>query len=188
MYRGDYGLVGIELSMFSHKLEAQLRFQNIPWHWHFKTMERTPDIEARTGTHFIPALITPEKWMIHDTIALGPLLHDRFRNAPAFLPIGRQSGAEQVEHLFGREILDFLDRSAFHLLQEHRGRRLTDATSVAVEPRVADGALVVDLQFHLHHVAAQRIIAMGKSVRRLHLAEVTRVFIMVEYDLLIKLS
>ena len=31
MYRGDYGLVGIELSMFSRKLEAQLRFQNIPW-------------------------------------------------------------------------------------------------------------------------------------------------------------
>lgn len=82
MYRGDYGLVGIELSMFSRKLEAQLRFQNIPWSWHFKTMERTPGIEARTGTHFIPALITPEKWMIHDTIALGPLLHDRFRSVP----------------------------------------------------------------------------------------------------------
>ena len=59
--------------MFSRKLEAQLRFQNIPWSWHFKTMERTPGIEARTGTHLIPALITPEKWMIHDTIALGPL-------------------------------------------------------------------------------------------------------------------
>tara|TARA_R110002049_G_scaffold56036_1_gene154850 strand:+ start:3532 stop:4584 length:1053 start_codon:yes stop_codon:yes gene_type:complete len=82
MYQGDYGLVGIELSMFSRKLEAQLRFQNIPWYWHFKTQERTADIEARTGTHFIPALITPEKWMIHDTIALGPLLNDRFHGTP----------------------------------------------------------------------------------------------------------
>ena len=82
MYRGEYGLVGSEMSMFTRKLEAQLRFQHIPWYWHFKTQERTAAIEARTGTHFIPALITPEKWMIHDTIALGPLLNDRFHQTP----------------------------------------------------------------------------------------------------------
>ena len=82
MYLGDYGLVGSELSMFSRKLEAQLRFQNIPWYWHFKTEENNAEIEARVGTHFIPALITPEKWMIHDTIALGPLLNDRFHQSP----------------------------------------------------------------------------------------------------------
>jgi glutathione S-transferase len=82
MYKGEYGLVGSELSMFTRKLEAQLRFQNIPWYWHFKTEARKAAIEARTGTHFIPALITPEKWMIHDTIALGPLLNDRFHQTP----------------------------------------------------------------------------------------------------------
>lgn len=82
MYLGDYGLVGSELSMFTRKLEAQLRFQGIPWYWSFKTQARTVEVEARTGTHFIPALITPDKWMIHDTIAIGPFLHDRFRHAP----------------------------------------------------------------------------------------------------------
>jgi len=82
MYRGDYGLVGSEMSMFTRKLEAQLRFQSIPWYWHFKTQERTAEIEARAGTHFIPVLMTPEKWMIHDTIALGPLLNDRFHQRP----------------------------------------------------------------------------------------------------------
>ena len=82
MYRGNYGLVGNQMSMFTRKLEAQLRFQGIPWNWHFKTREGGPLIEARTGSHFIPALITPEKWMIHDTIALGPLLNDRFHGAP----------------------------------------------------------------------------------------------------------
>ena len=82
MYRGDYGLVGNQMSMFTRKLEAQLRFQGIPWYWHFKTREGGPLIEARTGTHFIPALMTPEKWMIHDTIALGPMLNDRFYGAP----------------------------------------------------------------------------------------------------------
>ena len=82
MYRGEYGLVGAELSMFSRKLEAQLRFQQIPWYWHFKTEENSAAIEARIGTHFIPALITPDKWMIHDTIALGPFLNDRFQEIP----------------------------------------------------------------------------------------------------------
>lgn len=82
MYRGEYGLIGVELSMFTRKLEAQLRFQNIPWHWQYKTMEATADIEARTGTHFVPALATPEKWMIHDTIVLGPMLNDRFCETP----------------------------------------------------------------------------------------------------------
>lgn len=82
MYRGEYELVGNELSMFTRKLEAQLRFQHIPWRWHFKTLERAPAIEARAGTHFIPALRTPEKWLIHDTIALGPLLNDRFSETP----------------------------------------------------------------------------------------------------------
>jgi len=82
MYRGQYGLYGAELSMFSRKLEAQLRFQNIPWSWHFKTPELAKDIETRSGTHFIPALITPENWVIHDTIALGPMLHHRFKKTP----------------------------------------------------------------------------------------------------------
>ena len=93
MYRGEYGLVGGEMSMFTRKLEAQLRFQNIPWYWHFKTQERTATIEARTGTHFIPALITPEKWMLHDTIALGPLLNDRFHQTPVIphTPLQRAS-------------------------------------------------------------------------------------------------
>jgi len=82
MYPGDYGLVGNELSFFTRKLEAQLRFQHIPWYWHFKTEERRADIETRTGTHFIPVLMTPDKWMIHDTIAIGPMLNDRFPEVP----------------------------------------------------------------------------------------------------------
>ena len=31
MYQGDYRLVGNELSLFTRKLEAQLRFQRLPW-------------------------------------------------------------------------------------------------------------------------------------------------------------
>lgn len=42
MYRGEYALVGSELSFFTRKLEDQLRFQRIPWHWQFKTEARRP--------------------------------------------------------------------------------------------------------------------------------------------------
>lgn len=79
MYRGQYQLVGSEMSFFTRKLEAQLRCQQIPWRYLFKTESRKAELEAKAGTHFIPLLITPDKWLIHDTIAIGPLLSDRFR-------------------------------------------------------------------------------------------------------------
>ena len=79
MYRGEYQLVGSEMSFFTRKLEAQLRFQQIPWRYLFKTEERKAELEAKAGTHFIPLLITPDKWLIHDTIAIGPMLSNRFR-------------------------------------------------------------------------------------------------------------
>lgn len=82
MYKGSYQLVGSEMSFFTRKLEAQLRFQQIPWEYQFKTEKRKAELEARAGTHFIPLLKTPEKWLIHDTIAIGPMLHNRFPEYP----------------------------------------------------------------------------------------------------------
>ena len=79
MYPGEYQLVGSEMSFFTRKLEAQLRYQRVPWRYLFKTEERRAELEARAGTHFIPLLVTPEKWLIHDTIAIGPMLSERFR-------------------------------------------------------------------------------------------------------------
>ncbi len=78
MYSGEYQLIGSEMSFFTRKLEAQLCFQRIPWRYLFKTEKRKADIEARANTHFIPLLITPDKWLLHDTIAIGPMLSDRF--------------------------------------------------------------------------------------------------------------
>ncbi len=86
MYAGDYQLIGSEMSFFTRKLEAQLRFQQVPWHYLFKTEERAADLEARAGTHFIPLLLTPDKWLLHDTIAIGPMLSERFRER-AVIPV-----------------------------------------------------------------------------------------------------
>ncbi|GAB5453566.1 MAG: hypothetical protein Hals2KO_38940 [Halioglobus sp.] len=79
MYRGEYQLVGSEMSFFTRKLEAQLRCQQVSWRYLFKTEERKAELKARAGTHFIPLLMTPDKWLLHDTIAIGPLLSERFR-------------------------------------------------------------------------------------------------------------
>ncbi len=78
MYRGEYQLIGSEMSFFTRKLEAQLRFQQIPWRYLFKTEERKAELEAKAGTPFVPLLMTPDKWLIYDTIAIGPMLSDRF--------------------------------------------------------------------------------------------------------------
>ena len=83
MYSGEYQLVGSEMSFFTRKLEAQLRFQQVPWRYLFKTEERKAELEARAGTHFIPLLVTPDKWLIHDTIAIGPMLSERYRERAA---------------------------------------------------------------------------------------------------------
>ncbi len=92
MYKGEYKLIGIELSMFSRKLQAQLQFQQIPWRWQFKTQALTAAIEQRVGSHFIPALETPDKWVIGDTIAIGPMLNERFFNAPVIPATPLQRG------------------------------------------------------------------------------------------------
>ncbi len=82
MYQGGYELVGSELSMFTVKLEAQLRFQDIPYQWHYKKNIDNETVQQRSGTHFVPLLKTPDGWMISDTIAIGPMLHERFYKAP----------------------------------------------------------------------------------------------------------
>ena len=45
MYLGTYNLIGSELSMFTRKLEAQLRYQNIPHQWKFKSTDIGAELE-----------------------------------------------------------------------------------------------------------------------------------------------
>ena len=110
MYRGEYTLIGSEMSLFSRKLEAQLRFQAIPWRWQFKTEERSAELEARAGTHFVPLLLTPDKWLIHDTIAIGPMLNDRFHSRPVIPPTPLQRACcfileDALNHWLGKSAI-----------------------------------------------------------------------------------
>lgn len=111
MYRGKYTLIGQELSMFTRKLEAQLRYQGIPYEWQIKTQDNSAAIEARVSTRFIPLLQTPDGWYLSDTIALGPFLHQRFDDVPVLPETPAQRGACFVlEDFFNH----WLPRHALH--------------------------------------------------------------------------
>lgn len=110
MYRGSYTLIGQEPSMFTRKLEAQLRYQEIPYQWQYKSQENTSEVDARAGTRFIPVLATPDGWFVSDTISLGPFLHGRFHETPVIPEAPAQRGAcfvleDFFNHWFPRHAL-----------------------------------------------------------------------------------
>lgn len=78
---GQYTIYGGELSYFTRKLEAAMIFYGADFELKPK---RDPSIEARSGTHQVPVLHTPEDWMIADTTPLMSLLDGRFPDRPMF--------------------------------------------------------------------------------------------------------
>ncbi|MAJ60083.1 MAG: hypothetical protein CBC48_08890 [bacterium TMED88] len=110
MYRGTYTLVGSELSMFTRKLEAQLAYQRIPHVWKYKGIGDGGGWEKRAGTRFIPLLETPDGWLLNDTIAIGPLLSERFREVAVLPDTPVQRAAcfvieDYLNHWFARHAL-----------------------------------------------------------------------------------
>lgn len=76
-----YSIYGSELSYFTRKLEAAMIFYDAD----FELKRRSdPEIEARSGTHQIPVLHTPEDWMIADTTPLLCMLDARFPERAMF--------------------------------------------------------------------------------------------------------
>lgn len=74
----EYILYGGDLSYFSRKLQAALRFYGAPFRFERKAPELRETIEKRSGTHQVPVLLTPENWMIADTTPLIALLDGRY--------------------------------------------------------------------------------------------------------------
>ena len=62
-----YTLYGGELSLFTRKLEAALKFYGAPFEFRNKADSDPAMLETRSGTHQVPVLQTPENWMLADT-------------------------------------------------------------------------------------------------------------------------
>lgn len=73
----DYVIYGNELSYFTRKLEAALRFYGLPHTLRPKSPDIAADIEQRAGTHQVPVLQTPENWMLADTTPIMAALDAR---------------------------------------------------------------------------------------------------------------
>ncbi|MGE0621919.1 MAG: glutathione S-transferase family protein [Pseudomonadales bacterium] len=73
-----YVLYGGELSYFTRKLEAALKFYGVPFEFRAKSRDNTAEVEQRSGTHQVPVLQTPENWMIADTTPILQLLDSRY--------------------------------------------------------------------------------------------------------------
>lgn len=90
-----YIIYGGELSYFTRKLEAAMRFYNAEFELRAKSPDVAPEIEQRSGTHQVPVLHTPENWMIADTTPLIRLLDSRFPNRRLF-PAGKLGVLVQI--------------------------------------------------------------------------------------------
>jgi glutathione S-transferase len=77
-YADEYVVYGGELSLFTRKLEAAMRFYRAPFRMESKAPEISESLEMRANTHQIPVLHTPEDWVIADTTPLLGLLDARF--------------------------------------------------------------------------------------------------------------
>ena len=82
----SYTIYGGELSLFTRKLEAAMIFYDAG----FKLLDKNTNdpelIEKRSGTHQVPALLTPENWMLADTTPILQMLDGRFPQRALFPP------------------------------------------------------------------------------------------------------
>ena len=83
----NYTLYGSELSLFTRKLASALVWYGVPFERQPKTSLTYAEIDRRSGTHQMPALLTPENWMLADTTPIMIALDVRFP-ARAMFPGG----------------------------------------------------------------------------------------------------
>ena len=134
-----YRIYGGELSYFTRKLEAAMIFYGAPFEMLDKNEHDPQQIEARSGTHQVPVLQTPENWMIGDTTPLMYLLDDRFP-ARRMFPAGPLGILVQVvEEFFDEWIARTMVHYRWHYPESAEFASLKMARGVAgVAERVRD--------------------------------------------------
>lgn len=85
MKDGIYKLIGTEVSLFTGKARAYLRYKGIPYEEILSTAQVYKDIIVpRTGVSFIPVLISPDDIVVQDTTDIIDFLETRFPDAPIY--------------------------------------------------------------------------------------------------------
>ena len=104
MMSQTYTFYGSDLSLYSGKLRAYLRFKGIPY------VERAPNfytfnvtIKRHTGDAVVPVLVTPEGTWLQDTSDIIATLEQRFPRVPVLPATPIQAFAARLFELWGDE-------------------------------------------------------------------------------------
>lgn len=107
---GEYVVYGAPISLFTRKLEAALRFYDVPFRLAAKTADNGKRLEARSGSHQVPVFETPENWILADTTPILSLLDSRFP-ARRLFPKG---AAGVLVHLVEEVLDEWIARTMVH--------------------------------------------------------------------------
>jgi len=85
MMSDAYKLYGTEVSLYTGKARAYLRYKGIPFIEELATFRNYRKvIVPRTGVRFIPVIISPDDIAVQDTTDIIDFLEDRFPEAPVY--------------------------------------------------------------------------------------------------------
>ena len=82
-----YTIHGSAMSLFTRKLEAAFEFYGVSYEQARKGTRDGSKLEARSGSHQIPVLTTPENWAIADTTPILGMMDERYP-ARRMFPMG----------------------------------------------------------------------------------------------------
>jgi len=102
----EYTLLGTEVSLFSGKARAYLRYKQIPYHEVLSSAEvyRTIII-PKTGVSYIPVLLTPDGEAVQDTTEIIDYLESRFPARPIYPSTPAQRLVSLLFEVYGDEWL-----------------------------------------------------------------------------------
>lgn len=123
----QYQLIGAEISYYTGKARAYLRYKNIPFEEILASAEvYAKTIIPKTGVRFIPVLITPEDEAVQDTTEIIDFLEKRFPEPSVYPDTPLQRLVALLFEIYGDEWLVIpamhfrwtYDESADQLIQE----------------------------------------------------------------------
>ena len=80
-----YKLYGTEVSLYTGKARAYLRYKEIPFEEFLSTAQAYKEvIIPRTGVRYIPIVISPDDLAVQDTTEIIDFLEERFPEAPVY--------------------------------------------------------------------------------------------------------
>ena len=106
----EYTIFGSEISAFTRKLEAAFECYGVDFVLKRKSPEIREALEARSGTHQIPVLRTPENWVVADTSPIMMLMDARYPQRRLY-PAGVNG---VVVHILEEMLDEWMTRTMVH--------------------------------------------------------------------------